>query len=354
MIAAGIRKQFPENAGLDVTMVSWREDIVGNVRPTLLLLWGAVVVVLLIAICENVANLVLARSMARQQEFAIRVAIGAGRRRLARQIVAENMSLAVGGRTRRARRRAACSCRALPALGPIGIPRIGEATLDRVAIAFSVGLAALTGLGFGIWPLRRLEDVDLANDSRSARSPALLNAPGRSRPADAPRGRSLALGGLLIGAGLLIASLMRLQQIDRLRSDGVLTASVSLPASSIRRHRAGSAVRAGIDRADCRRSRCAGGGCGTGIPLGYTGWGKYLTIEGRPDTANPRASAPIYRQVTPGYFTRLVRLSAGAAFTINDDAHAPRVAIVNHALNRRFWSSEDPLGRRVYSPRLNR
>jgi putative ABC transport system permease protein len=349
VIAIGIRKQFPENAGLDVTMVSWREDIVGNVRPTLLLLWGAVVVVLLIA-CTNVANLVLARSMARQQEFAIRVAIGAGRRRLARQIVAENMSLAVVGALV-GLGVAQLLAHVVPALGPIGIPRIGEATLDRVAIAFSVGLAALTGLGFGIWPLRRLKDVDLGNDLKeSARSAGGGTRQVRSRRMLLIVEVSFSVV-LLIGAGLLIASLMRLQQIDPgFRSDGVLTASVSLPAT---RYDDTARVRVFVRELTEQIAAVPGvqaAAAGTGIPLGYTGWGKYFTIEGRP-TPPTLAQVPTveYRQVTPGYFQALGAIvRKGRAFTINDDAHAPRVAIVNDALNRRFWSSEDPQGGRVY------
>jgi predicted permease len=349
VIAAGIRKQFPDNAGLDVTMANWREDVVGNVRPTLLLLWGAVVVVLLIA-CTNVANLVLARSMARQQEFAIRVAMGAGRRRLTRQIVAENLLLALVGALV-GLGVAHLLVRILPALGPIGIPRIREVMLDRVAVAFSVGLAALTGLGFGSWPLRRLANVDLANDLKEAARSA------GSGPRQV-RGRRMLLVVevsfsvvLLIGAGLLIASLVRLQQIDPgFRSEGVLTASVSLPAS-----RYGDAARvqlfvrnltAGIVAIPGVRAAAAG----TAIPLGYTGWGKYFTIEGRPTPAT-LAQAPTveYRQVTPGYFQALGAIvRTGRAFTMNDDAHALRVAIVNDTLARRFWPSEDPVGHRAY------
>ena len=349
VVAAGIRKQFPENAGVDVTMVSWREDIVGNVRPTLLLLWGAVVVVLLIA-CTNVANLVLARSIARQQEFAIRVAMGAGRRRLARQIVAENMLLALVGALV-GLGLAHLLVRILPAVGPIGIPRLQEVILDRVAVAFSVGLAALTGLGFGMWPLRRLENVDLANDLKeSARS-----AGGGTRQV---RGRRMLLVVevslsvvLLIGAGLLIASLMRLQRVDPgFRSDGVLTASVSLPET---RYGDGERVRLFVRNLTERIPAVSGvqaAAAGTGIALGHTGWGKYFTIEGRP-TPSTLAQVPTveYRQVTAGYFQALGAIVRwGRAFTINDDAHAPRVAILNQTLARRFWPHENPLGRRVY------
>src|SRR6185436_6142472 len=125
--------------------------IVGDVRPTLLLLLGAVALVLLIA-CTNVANLVLARSIARRQELTVRVAIGAERGRLARQLLAENLLLASIGAIVGIGL-ASLLVEALPALGPIGVPRIHEVMLDRAAVAFAAGLAMLTGLGFGVWPL---------------------------------------------------------------------------------------------------------------------------------------------------------------------------------------------------------
>jgi putative ABC transport system permease protein len=348
LIAAQVRQQFPENAGVDVTLRSWREDIVGDVRPTLLLLWGAVAMVLLIA-CTNVANLVLARSLARRQELTIRVAIGAGRGRLARQLLAESMLLASVGAMLGVGL-AYLLVRALPTLGPIGIPRMGEVQLDVLALAFAAGLAVLTGIGFGVSPLRYLRAVNLAADLKeSTRSAAGGASQSGSRRVLLIAEVSLSLV-LLIGAGLLIASLMRLQRIDPgFRADHVLTATVNLAGARYREdHQIALFVRELVDRLGVLPGVQVAA-AGTGIPLGHTGWGKYFNIDGRP-LPSSLAQVPNveYRQITPTYFQALgAAVSRGRAFTRDDDAERPRVAIVNETLARRFWPNADPIGSRV-------
>lgn len=348
LLAAQIREQFPENAGIHVTMQSWRETIVGDVRPTLLLLLGAVALVLLIA-CTNVANLVLARSIARRQELTIRVAIGAERGRLARQLLAENLLLASIGAIVGIGL-AYLLVEALPALGPIGVPRLHEVMLDRVAVAFAAGLAMLTGLGFGVWPLRHLRDVDLANDLKeSARSAGSGTSHARGRRVLLIAEVSLSLV-LLIGAGLLIASLGRLQHVDPgFRPDHVLTGSVSLPPV-----RYGSSEQIALFVRQVTEQIAALPGvqaaaAGTAIPLGRTGWGKFFSVDGRPA---PPSLAQVpnveYRQITPDYFRALgATVSRGRAFTPADIAQRPAVAIVNETLAREFWPHQDAIGHRV-------
>jgi putative ABC transport system permease protein len=348
VVAAQIRQQFPENAGVDVTMRGWREDVVGDVRSTLLLLWGAVAMVLLIA-CTNVANLVLARSLARRQELTIRVAIGAGRGRLARQLLAENMLLTSVGAILGIGL-AYLLVRALPALGPIGIPRLGDVWLDRGAVALAAGLAVLTGVGFGVSPLRYLRDVDPANDLKeSARSAAGGPSQSGSRRVLLIAEVSLSLV-LMIGAGLLIVSLMRLQQIDPgFRSDHVLTASANLAGARYQKHaQIALSVRELIDQIAMLPGVQAAA-AGTGIPLGRTGWGKFFNIDGRPVPSSlAQVPAVEYRQITPAYFQALgATISVGRAFTPDDDAQRPRVAIVNETLARRFWPNQNPIRSRV-------
>jgi predicted permease len=348
LIAAHIREQFPENAGIDVTMQSWRETIIGDVRPTLLLLLGAVALILLIA-CTNVANLVLARSIARRQELTVRVAIGAARGRLARQLLAENILLASLGATVGIGL-AYFLVEALPTLGPIGVPRLHEVRLDGIAVAFAAGLAILTGLGFGVWPVRHLRDVDLANDLKeSARSAGSGTSHVRGRRVLLIAEVSLSLV-LLIGAGLLIASLVRLQHVDPgFRPDHVLTASVSLPpvryggsrqiALFVRQVTEQIAALPGVEAA----------AAGTAIPLGRTGWGKYFSVDGRPAPASLAQVPNVeYRQITPDYFRALgATLSHGRAFKADDVGSQPAVAIVNETLARRFWPDQEAIGQRV-------
>ncbi len=348
LVAAQIREHFPENAGIDVTMQSWRETIVGDVRPTLLLLLGAVALVLVIA-CTNVANLVLARSIGRRQELTVRVAIGAGRGRLARQLLAENILLASIGAVVGIGL-AYVLVNALPALGPIGIPRLHEVTLDRIAIAFAAGLAILTGVGFGLWPLRHLRNVDLANDLKaSARSGSSGTGDVRGRRVLLIAEVSLSLV-LLIGAGLLIASLVRLQHVDPgFRPARVLTASVSLPPV---RYGTSEQIALFVRQVTEQIAELPGvqaAAAGTAIPLGRTGWGKYFSVDGRP---GPSSLAQVpnveYRQITPDYFRAVgATVSRGRVFTADDIARQPAVAIVNETLARRFWPREDPIGRRI-------
>jgi predicted permease len=348
VIAAQIRTEFAENAGIDVTIRDWRDAIVGDVRPMLLLLLGAVSVVLLIA-CANVANLVLARSIARRQEFTVRVAIGAGRGRLARQLLSENILLASLGAIV-GLGLAYLLVRALTGLGPIGLPRLREVTLDGAAIGVAAGLAMLTGIGFGVWPLWQLRDVDLANDLKESARPAgsgTRQVRGRRVLLIAEVSLSLVL---LIAAGLLIVSLVRLQQVDPgFRPDHVLTASVSLPAG---RYRHPDQIAVFVGELTGQIAAVPGvrlAGAGTGVPLGRTGWGKYFSVDGR---AAPLSLAQVpnveYRQITPDYFRALgATLSRGRAFTERDDARRPAVAVVNETLVRRFWPGEDPIGQRV-------
>lgn len=348
VIAAQIREHYPENAGIDVTIRDWHEAIVADARSTLLLLMGAVAMVLLIA-CTNVANLVLARSLARRHELTIRLAIGAGRGRIARQLLVENMLLASMGAAL-GLAVADALVEMLRALGPIGIPRLHEVRLDGSVIAFTAGIAVLTGLAFGIWPLRPIRHVDLTSELKeSSRS----TAGGTSRS----RGRSLLLIGevslslvLLIGAGLLIESLVRLQRVDPgFRPDHVVTARISLPAA---RYPGPGQVASFVQQVIDRIAAIPGvqaAGAGTAIPFGQTGWGKYFSIDGRPAPSSlAQVPGVEYRQITPGYFRALgAVLSHGRGFALTDAARQPAVAIVNETAARQFWPGEDPVGRRV-------
>jgi putative ABC transport system permease protein len=342
VIAGQIRQQFPENAGIDVTMLGWQESIVGDVRATLMLLLGAVALLLLIA-CTNVANLVLARSIARQQELTIRVAIGAGRGRLARQLLTENILLASIGALVGVGL-AAGLIRTLPTLGPIGLPRLQDVTLDRVTLAVAAGLGMFTGIGLGVWPLRRFRHVDLANDLKeSARMAGLGHVRGRRTLLIAEVSLSLVL---LIGAGLLIASVVRLQEVDPgFRPDHVLTASVSLPSTRYHSPQRVIFLRQVTEQIAALPGVQAAA-AGTAVPLGGTGWGKYFSIDGRPAPSSLAQVPNVeYRQVTPDYFRALgATLLHGRGFARDDVAEHPAVAIVNETLARRFWPLADPIG----------
>ncbi len=278
-VAEHVKQQ--RDADVGVTMLGWREAIVGDARPTLMLLLGAVALILLIA-CTNVANLVLARSAARRLELTIRVAIGAGRGRLARQLLTENIVLASLGALV-GLGLAYVVITALPAFGPTGVPRLREVTVDRLVVTFAAGLAIVTGLGFGLWPVRRVGRVDVVGDLKeSGRSATggLSHTRARSLLLVAEVSLSLVL---LIGAALLITSLVRVRQVDPgFRPDHVLTASVSLsPARYGNSERVADFIRQLTEQiGPLPGVRVAA--IASAVPLSGAGWGKFFSIDGRP------------------------------------------------------------------------
>ena len=188
-----------------MTLEEWRELIVGGIRPTLLFLLGAVAFVLLIA-CANVANLLLARAATRAHELTVRATIGAGRGRLVRQLLTEHLALACLGAVAGVLL-AYAVIRGIPALGPTGVPRLTETTMDGRVVGFASALALLTGLVFGVWPARHAGRIGRAvvSTSRHARSPAAACVLAlRHGLVTAEVSLSLVL---LVGAMLLIVSL---------------------------------------------------------------------------------------------------------------------------------------------------
>ena len=185
-IAERLRREFPQNVGKGVTLEEWQELIVGGIRPTLLFLLGAVAFVLLIA-CANVANLLLARAATRAHELTVRATIGAGRGRLVRQLLTEHLALASLGAVAGVLL-AYAVIRGIPALGPTGVPRLTEATMDGRVVGFASALALLPGwsLASGRRVMRGASAAAAVSTSRHARSPAaacvLACATASSRP----------------------------------------------------------------------------------------------------------------------------------------------------------------------------
>jgi putative ABC transport system permease protein len=348
VIAAQIAHQVPENAGLGVIMAGLQESMVGDVRPALMLLLGAVGFVLLIA-CANVASLLLARATVRQKELTVRVALGASRGRLLRQLLTESLLLAALG-TLLGLGLGYAFISLLPKLAASSIPRVGEVSIDGTVLAFTTALAVLAGLVFGLWPAWQAAAIDV-NESlkESARSTTSGQTRGRVRRSLVVAEVSLSLV-LLVGAGLLILSLIHLQQVDAgFRPDHLLTMRITLPdvryhepdriAGFVNQTVAGLAALPGVSAA----------GVTTALPLGDREWGKFFSIDGRSAPASlgevPNVS---YREVTPAYFRAMgSTLRRGRLFTAQDGPRQPGVAIINETVARRFWPDDDPLGKRI-------
>ncbi|MBI3667063.1 MAG: ABC transporter permease, partial [Acidobacteria bacterium] len=342
-IARRLEREHWENAGIGAVVESYQEALVGDARRALLILLGAVALVLLIA-CANVANLLLARAAAREREIAIRAALGAGRFRLLRQLLAESLLLAaIGGAL--GLLLAYWSLDGLVALGGSSLPRAQEVGIDGRILSFTLGLSLLTGLIFGLAPSLHATRSGLA---RSLKLPRHRLSASRLLVVSEI---SLALV-LLVGAGLLIRSFHRLLRVNPgFQAEKVWTAQLTLPDSKYRQTRKSAAFIAQLLKEIEALPSVQAAGATTSLPLSSAGgWGKFISIEGRPP-ATSLEQVPVvqYRQVTPAYFSAMgIRLLKGRLFTERDNPDAAGAAIINSALARRFWPNEDPIGKRIW------
>jgi len=345
-IAEGLAREFPSfNAGLGVSIAGWQESLVEPVRPALWLIFGAVGCVLLIA-CANVANLFLARATSRQHELTVRAALGAGRARVMRLLFTESVVLAaMGGALGVALGYALV--RALPLVGPVGVPRVNEVTMNAPVVAFAVAVALLTSLMFGLWPARhagRAAIVGHLNEVARAVGGGRRHA--RSRNAIVIAEVSLSLV-LLIGAALLIVSLRRVEQVDPgFAADHLFTARVTVPLASYPPRARESFYRSLVEDIETKPGIRAAGAT-TALPLAAGDWTKYFSLDDRPVPPSlDQVPLVNYRQVTPGYFRAMgTTLRKGRLFTPQDGHGQPLVAIVNDAIVRRFWPDGDPIGK---------
>jgi putative ABC transport system permease protein len=348
-IAARLAAEHPETnaARTGVGVTSLHEDVVGNVRPMLLVAQGAVALVLLVA-CANLASLLLARAAARRREMAVRAALGAGRGRLVRQLLTESLLLSVAGGAL-GLVVALAAIQAFLAFGPVELPRARTVRLDAGALAFTAALSVLAGLVFGLAPALQGSRGDpqrgLAGGGRGE----------AGGPARARLRRALVLGQvavslvLLAGAGLLLKSLKRLQAVDPgYRTEGLLTLRVSLPRA---RYGTREALAAYHDRLAPRLRAIPGVAAAAAASVApLTPWRATinLTVEGRP--APPPENVPLanYRAVDEQYFAAMqVPLLRGRPFADTDAAGAAPVAVVNRTLADRYWPDGDALGARL-------
>jgi putative ABC transport system permease protein len=343
-IAKRLAEQYPNsNARQSMQLQPLLEVFVGDLRPALMFLLGAVAFVLLIA-CANVANLLLARAANRQREIAVRMALGAQRGRLIRQLLTESVLLSVLGGTLGVAF-AYWSLRGLVASLPANVPRADEIRLDAAVLAFTAGIALMTGLVFGIAPAFKIVSAGGPEPLKEGGRGTIGAGHHRLRDTLVVAEISLALV-LLVGAGLLLRSFFRVLQADGgFRSGGVITASVPLPQTRYDDHakrvafleRVLEGVRAlpGVQTASAT------------LPL-LGGWQTSFSVEGKPEPPpGQRPSADIAR-VAPDYFSAMgVRVLQGRVFTERDRTDAPPVCMVDETFVAKQFPGEDPLGKRV-------
>lgn len=320
-------------------------DLVRSIKPMLLLAAGAVVVVLLIA-CVNVANLLFARTLARQAELDVRAALGAGRHRLARQLLVESLLLALlGGALGVAG--AWLSVRALEALIPPGVPSLEAIALDGRVLLFGLVLSLSTVLLFGLLPALRASRRDLRTTTWSVGEARV----GSTRLSSALVVAEVALAlALLIGAGLLLRSFARVLAIDPgFDKANVLSFELSLTRPRYADRAAYARFYRDLQQRLMALPGVAHAGAVSDLPLaGRIAMALPFEIEGRPDWAGPARVAARYRVATPGYFEAMgIPIHVGRSFADTDSAECPRVVVVNRALARRAWGNASPLGSRL-------
>jgi len=345
-VAAGLAKRYPIDRGYGVAVEPLAQSRVGNLRPILLLLMAAVGLTLLIA-CSNVANLLLARYGVRQREFATRTALGAGRSRLLRQLLTESVLLSlVGGGAGVAL--AWLGIGILERLHPAEISQLEEARIDARVLLFTFAISGLTSIGFGVLPAlagARVGPADALKDGGRTGSGGRQRRVLRQALVVAEVAFSLML---LIGAGLVMKSLLRLRAQDLgFREDHLLTEHLFLPET---RYPGPAAITRFCDRFAERVRATPGVGDATItmiLPPSYR-WKLTFTVVGRP--ASDIAEMPTANfGVTDAHYVRTlgIRLLRGRDFSEADTATGARVALVNETFARRFLPNEDPVGKQI-------
>ncbi|HEV3471346.1 MAG TPA: ABC transporter permease [Pyrinomonadaceae bacterium] len=347
-IAARLQEQYPsQNTGVGAAVVPLHEQLVGDIRPALLILLGAVGFVLLVA-CANVANLLLARAAARHKEIAVRVALGASRMRLIRQFLTESLLLAaVGGLA--GLLLSLWGVNLLRAFIPESISQVGAVSIDAKVLGFTLLVSLLTGLIFGLAPATQASNFNLNETLKEGGRDSSAGSRGNRIRAVLVVAEVAVSLVLLIGAGLLINSFLRLRSVDPgFRADNLLTMRIVLPELKY----PDQARRAAFYAEALRRIEALPGvesaAVTNWIPLVRQGDSNSFTVEGQPDPGPGRSPSVATRVVSPRYFDTMgIQLLRGRQFGEQDRADSPPVVIVSEAMARRSWPGADPVGKRM-------
>ena len=355
-IAAEVQRRYPNSDDTSAVAAPMKEMWVGEERPALLLLLGAVGLVLLIAVV-NVASLQLSRAAVRGREMAVRTALGAGRRRLIRQLLTESLLLAAAGGLLGVAAAFVC-VRALGALSPSTLPRMNEVAVSLPVLAFTAGIALLSGVLFGLAPAFQFASPALGDSLKQGTRASSGRESHRMHRSLVAAEFTLALV-VLAGAGLLIRTLAKMEAVSPgFNPDRIVTAMVALPDA---RYSKAADVTSYFDRL-LDRINTSPGVESTAIALSLPPNLLELTnpfhIEGRAETPGHPAPAVPEIPISDGYFRTLgVPLLRGRAFSREDRAPGTHVLIINENMARRYFPGEDPIGKRVqtgeYSPKAD-
>jgi putative ABC transport system permease protein len=347
-ITRRLEQQFPEaNTGMTAAVVPLQEYMVGDVRPALYVMFGAVAFVLLIA-CANVANLLLVRAASRESEMAVRTALGAGSWRIVRQLVTESVLLAaIGGIL--GTQLALWGVDLLLDLAPAGLPRIDEVTVNGTVLLFTAGVTMLTGVIFGSFPALQAARANVSGmlkDGMRGSSGGVASRRARNSLVMAEMALAVVL---LVGAGLLIRSFSKLLAVDPgFRAERVVTFTIAAPDSKYGEYVQRRTMVADLLERMQRLPGIQGSAVVTGLPLSNMMMRTSAHIVGTPQEKPSERKTTDVAMVTPGYFATLgIPMVSGRDFNERDGSGAPVVAIVNQEFVKRYFPNENPLGKRI-------
>ena len=345
LIGANLARTYPDqDRDRGIAAVPMADRVTETVRGPLRMLLGAVGLVLLIA-CANVANLLLSRAAARQTEMAVRVALGASRRRLAQQLLTESLMLAgIGGAA--GLLVALAVTRALAPHLPPDLSRAAGMAGDVRVLAFTAVISLATGILFGLAPLVGMRRVS-AGESLKQSFRVAGSSHSRLRNVLAVAQISIAIV-LLIGAGLMAKSLWALMHVPPgFRADNILTARLSLPPSYSDNKKIVAFERQLLETLD-RKPGVQSAGLATYLPLGGLDNDASFIIEGRPPLPVGMYNPAEYRPASAGYFETIgIPVKRGRTFVPADTADAPWVTVINESMARQYWERQDPIGQRI-------
>ncbi|HMX28385.1 MAG TPA: ABC transporter permease, partial [Blastocatellia bacterium] len=346
VIAANLEKQYPDtNTRAGARVIPYHADLVADYRGALWIILGAVGCVLLIA-CANVANLLLARATARYKEIAVRSALGASRRRIIRQLLTESLTLSLTGGLL-GLLLAWWGTEMLVKLIPEDLPRLSEINLDRWVFVFTLLVSAATGIIFGLAPALQASKVELTEAMKEGGRAS--GAGGRSRMRNALVVAEIAIAiVVLVGAGLLLQSFRKLQQVDLgYDTRNVLTATVEIADTQYpKKEQVAEFFKTLLEKVKALPGVESASGI-TPLPLSGDTFSITFEVEGRNIPKGEQPSAH-FRVIREDYFpTMKTPLLAGRDFTANDTTKSTPVIIVNEAFAQKHFPGENPLGKHL-------
>jgi len=352
-INAALMREYPDQyrqGGFGIDVMPLRDALLGDSRPVILILAGAVGLVLLLA-CANVANLLLARGESRGRELAVRTALGASRFRIVRQLLTESVLLSLAGALAGLAVASWCQ-RGILSVAPGALPRLATVTLDRPVLLFAAALGVATGVLFGLIPAARLSRVPVTASLKDGGRGSTDAGRRRVRQALVVSQVAIAVV-LLVAGGLLLKSFTRLMaQPAGIDTSRVLTFRISLPAA---RYGGRPEVAGFFSRLLERVASLPGvqsAGAATGLPLALASGDWSFDVEGRPRVNGRHSGAADWYVVTPGYFETLgIHVVRGRTPVASDDEGAAPSVFLNETAARVFFPNEDPIGRRLQMTR---